>query len=969
MLFLQLLFIKAGVSQVAVNNSTGANGSYPTLKSAFDQINLFSQAGNNIAITVSASTVETSSAVLNESSSPWASLKIIPSANITISGTISGPLINLNGADKVVIDGINGANTLTLNNGSTANTASTIRFINDASQNKVTNCIIRGSSTGDNNSTTYGGVVWIYTGTAAGNDYDTISNCDIGPSGSNLPFMAVRGYGTTGKENDGIVISDNTIHDFFCSTSTTGTEGVYVGLYNNGWTINGNKFYQSATRTYTTTASEFRAIYINNTTTPGGGYTIDGNIIGYSSSSATGTTTITGSSNMIRGIYIKTPPSAAQSNISNNTITAISQTTTRNGTTSTIASSPFIAIAVDVSGTVSISNNLVGSASGMGSIVVNHNYNSGGSTMPVTGIFISGNAAHTVSENTIGAITLNKASVLESLSFNGIGAEGSGAFSILNNIIGNSTAGNISSNFTAGLLTGISLNTSSAAVITDGNTISNFSHTGNNSGQIVGIDLSSPTGMVTISNNTISKLIYSGNSGGYVVIGIQTSSFSGAIYHITGNRITGLRNTYTGPFVYSYIHGMYFGHTGTTGHTITSNEIYDLTIAEDGYVIAILMSDAGYTLTNNMISVGLGLPANASIGCYGIYFLAYSYPGYFYYNTVLLGGNSTVGGNYNLAMNLCCVNINSKLINNILINDRTTPSPDNDQAIFIGASGPLTNLTMDHNNLYVNPAIPYVVKKWPDGYATLNAWKAAYNKDQNSISSPLSFVDPQFDLHATASDCYIISEHGIPLPGITTDIDTDPRDPVNPDIGADECIILLPIELISFKAEVIQPSMVLVSWTTASEINNDYFEVERSHDGETFEAIGRIPGSLFSSSQKEYQFQDAHPFSGISYYRLKQVDVDASVTYSHLAAVEILTEQFIRFYPNPVNDDLTVSSTLFQNGETISVALYDITGRLVLTNLIQTREAVLNMESLSPGLYYLSATCGSYNVISRLVKQ
>jgi hypothetical protein len=196
----QIIFVHGAVSQVSVTNSSGADGSYTTLKAAFDQINLFSQSGKNISITLSGNTLETASAVLNQSSSPWSSLKIIPSGNVTISGTIAGPLIDLNGADKVTINGINGGNTLTLDNSSTGNTASTIRFINDASANKITNCIIKGSSAGDNNSTGYAGVVWFYTGSITGNDNDTISSCDIGPSGSNLPYMAIRGYGTTAKE-------------------------------------------------------------------------------------------------------------------------------------------------------------------------------------------------------------------------------------------------------------------------------------------------------------------------------------------------------------------------------------------------------------------------------------------------------------------------------------------------------------------------------------------------------------------------------------------------------------------------------------------------------------------------------------------------------------------------------------------------------------------------------------------------
>jgi hypothetical protein len=971
-LCLQSVFIKDGLSQVLVANSTSADGSYTTLKSAFDKINLFSQSGKNILITISGNTVESASAVLNESSSPWTSLKIIPSANATISGNISGPLITLNGADKVVINGINGANTLTLDNSSATNSAATIQFKNDASQNKITNCIIKGSSAGDNNSTTYGGVVWIYTGTTTGNDNDTISNCDIGPSGSNLPFMAIRGYGTTGKHNDGVVISDNTIHDFFCSTSITGTEGVYVGLYNNAWTIKGNKFYQSAARTYSITASEYRAIYITNTTTPGGGYIIDNNTIGYASATLTGSTTITGSSNMIRCIYIKTLSTAASSTISNNKIAAITQTTSRNGTTSTIVNSPFIGIAVDAAGPVTISNNIIGLTSGTASITVNHNYNSFAfGIVYVIGIFTSGASVHTISGNEIGAIKLNKSSNFGYVSFNGIKTEGNAAVSILDNKIGNSTAANISSNFTQGLLTGINISNSASGLIASGNTISNFSltstSTSGNAAEIVGIDVNSPSGTVTLSNNIISNLFYSMNpNADDVVTGIRSAEFTGAIYTITGNTISSLSSNYSSGFSYSYLYGMDFDHE-SSGNIISSNQIYGLYMDNTGYLYGINVNYAGCTFTNNMISVGYGIPTNKSIGCTGVFLQqTYNYPEYFYFNTIILGGTSSFA-NYTYALYGGALASGSTIINNIIINDRAVTGTNGlpDAAMWLSS---LFGVTSDYNLLYVNPAVNYLIHSGSGSYTTLTAWKTT-GKDVNSISSPLTFVDPQSDLHLISADCEIVSDKGTPVSGITLDIDGESRDPVNPDIGADECFLILPIELIAFSAEVIHHSSVLVSWTTASEVNNDYFEVERSKDAEIFEAIGIVAGSLFSDSHKEYQFEDTNPLQGISYYRLKQVDTDASITFSPWMVVEIADEQPIIFSPNPVNDNLTVSNIFFTNDENILISLYDITGRLVLTKLMHTSDAVLNVKSLSPGLYYLSAEYGSHIYNSKLVKQ
>ena len=132
-------------AQVTVTGSTGADGPYTTLKGAFDALNLnTTQTGNNIAISITASTAEIATASLSPATGgAWASLKITPVGNVTVSGTIAaGALIDLNGADNVLIDGLNdGANSLIISNLSNAATSgtSTIRFIADATNNTIKN--------------------------------------------------------------------------------------------------------------------------------------------------------------------------------------------------------------------------------------------------------------------------------------------------------------------------------------------------------------------------------------------------------------------------------------------------------------------------------------------------------------------------------------------------------------------------------------------------------------------------------------------------------------------------------------------------------------------------------------------------------------------------------------------------------------------------------------------------------------
>jgi len=155
--FFVLFFSTALFSQITVNSSTGTTTptTYTTLKASFDAINLGTHTGV-ILISVTGNTTETNSCVLNASgtgSSNYSSIKITPNGGSTrvVSGAITSglPLIDLNGADNVTINGlaINGDSLSIVNTTSSSTTGtSTIRFIAGATNNLVTNCSILGST-------------------------------------------------------------------------------------------------------------------------------------------------------------------------------------------------------------------------------------------------------------------------------------------------------------------------------------------------------------------------------------------------------------------------------------------------------------------------------------------------------------------------------------------------------------------------------------------------------------------------------------------------------------------------------------------------------------------------------------------------------------------------------------------------------------------------------------------------------
>ena len=154
----------------------------------------------------------------------------------------------------------------------------------------------------------------------------------------------------------------------------------------------------------------------------------------------------------------------------------------------------------------------------------------------------------------------------------------------------------------------------------------------------------------------------------------------------------------------------------------------------------------------------------------------------------------------------------------------------------------------------------------------------------------------------------------------------------------------LPIELISFDA-VAQKDVVLAQWSTTSEWNNEGFNVERSADGLSYASIGQIPGAGNSMQQLWYELVDHSPLPGLSYYRLRQTDLDGTCTLSQVVAVH--------FDVDPVDQRLSVHvdgsgiQTWHDLPSGSSYELFDTTGRLLLSGTTHT-EGSLILNDLGP---------------------
>ena len=210
-------------------------------------------------------------------------------------------------------------------------------------------------------------------------------------------------------------------------------------------------------------------------------------------------------------------------------------------------------------------------------------------------------------------------------------------------------------------------------------------------------------------------------------------------------------------------------------------------------------------------------------------------------------------------------------------------------------------------------------------------------------------------------------------------------DPLNPISFSEKIVTLgstdlanpLPVELVSFTGKE-QNGLVKLSWVTASELNNDYFIVEHSVDGRSFEEIAEVEGAGTTQEKQSYSFLHRRPVYPSNYYRLKQVDFDGVYEYSDIILVSLnpmMEEKELDFvlYPNPTSSNaVNIRLNQVDFAEPLVIEVINLNGKRIYTRRYDSIDLYNDIElnfgyGATRGMYIVKLIQDSGSAVKRLV--
>jgi len=178
----------------------------------------------------------------------------------------------------------------------------------------------------------------------------------------------------------------------------------------------------------------------------------------------------------------------------------------------------------------------------------------------------------------------------------------------------------------------------------------------------------------------------------------------------------------------------------------------------------------------------------------------------------------------------------------------------------------------------------------------------------------------------------------------------------------------LPVELLFFKA-LSTTSQIKLSWATASELNSDYFQIEKSSDGLSYETLLQVTAQGNSTSRVDYETYDEKPKIGKSYYRLKEIDVDGKEIIYQVVLVEFTGVRNTSVYPNPLRNGESITLELnFVPEYPMEVSVFDLSGKTIERQMLSKSSLTMPVQ-LNTGMYILKVISPEYNSTSKFVVQ
>lgn len=177
---------------------------------------------------------------------------------------------------------------------------------------------------------------------------------------------------------------------------------------------------------------------------------------------------------------------------------------------------------------------------------------------------------------------------------------------------------------------------------------------------------------------------------------------------------------------------------------------------------------------------------------------------------------------------------------------------------------------------------------------------------------------------------------------------------------------ILPIELLFFKGNVSNGSVAL-SWSTAAELNFDYFSLERSNDGKTFNEIAQVKGHGTTSKQNSYSYEDNEPIVGRSYYRLISNDFDGYQQVFNVVLVDYQGEKTFSVSPNPSDGTSVNLNFNFANDTGGQVVIYDNVGSIIGVYPVTSGGAISFTHMLTTGIYMAKYTSTAFTKTERFL--